>query len=572
MPHPDKPVILVTGSEGLIGDAIVQALSSRYRVAGFDIARLPHKDPAKLDFIDCDFTSDESVTKALAELRRREGNRLVSVIHLAAYYNFSGEPSPLYKQLTYDGTRRLLRGLHDFEVEQFIFASTHLVTQPSEDGEPVTEETPLDPDAWSYPRSKIDTERLIRAEHGKIPAVVLRVSGVYNEDTHTVPIAQQMNRIAGKDLESYLFPGDPDSGQAFVHLEDTVDLIDCAIERRHQLEPYEVFLVAEPDKMSYSELQDSLGELIHGKEWPTIRIPKVVAKVGAWAQGKIAAEGEVFIKPWMVDLADDDYPVSVEHAREKLGWNPRHRLRDTLPAMVRRMQLEPRRWYEVNGLDLPVSQGGGEREVAEAGAAVAALPSLDVAAPPYDYNPSSWSQRIPLCILAAVAFLASSYMALYEWKLIDSVWDPVFGGSTQRVLDSDVSHMLYRWFGIPDAALGAIAYLSDAVFALAGSTRRWQYRPWLVVLFGLDVIPLGIVSSILVVLQGTVVGSWCFLCLVTAAVSLLLAYWAYDEVWASVTYLHRVWKKTGSVSILWDTFIGRPRPEAEAVALVREVK
>jgi hypothetical protein len=33
-----------------------------------------------------------------------------------------------------------------------------------------------------------------------------------------------------------------------------------------------------------------------------------------------------------------------------------------------------------------------------------------------------------------------------------------------------------RWFRIPDAALGAIAYLGDLVFGLAGSTRRWQDR------------------------------------------------------------------------------------------------
>jgi hypothetical protein len=44
----------------------------------------------------------------------------------------------------------------------------------------------------------------------------------------------------------------------------------------------------------------------------------------------------------------------------------------------------------------------------------------------------------------------------------------------------------------------------------------------MVVLFGLDVIPLGAISAILVLLQATIVGYWCFLCLVTAAISVLL--------------------------------------------------
>ena len=191
---------------------------------------------------------------------------------------------------------------------------------------------------------------------------------------------------------------------------------------------------------------------------------------------------------------------------------------------------------------------------------------LDVNAPPWDYNPSAWNQRIPICLLALVGFVISAYLALYEWGLIESVWDPVFGEGTRRVLESDVAHRLHRWFGIPDAAMGAVAYLGDAVLGLAGSTRRWQYRPWMVVLFGIDVIPLGAVSAILVMLQATLVGHWCFLCLASAAVSLILIYFAYDEVWSSLSYLRRVWRGTKSVSILWNVFWGRYSPEGDGLA------
>jgi uncharacterized membrane protein len=127
-----------------------------------------------------------------------------------------------------------------------------------------------------------------------------------------------------------------------------------------------------------------------------------------------------------------------------------------------------------------------------------------------------------------------------------------------------------RWFGIPDAALGAIAYFGDLVFGLAGSTRRWQYRPWMVLLFGLDVIPLGIVSAVLVLLQGTVVGAWCFLCLVTAGISLVLVYLAYDEVWSCVLFLGRVWRRCRNARILWLVFWGRAHPVANEVALEGE--
>ena len=195
------------------------------------------------------------------------------------------------------------------------------------------------------------------------------------------------------------------------------------------------------------------------------------------------------------------------------------------------------------------------------------LPDLDVHAPPFHRNPSAWSQRVPIAVLGGIAFVIATYMAMYQWGLIDTVWDPVFGEQTANVLMSKTSQTMHSWFHIPDASLGAIGYLGDAVLGMAGSTRRWQYRPWMVLLFGIDVIPLGGVSAILVVMQGAVVGSWCFLCLVTAAISLVLVVMAYDEVWATLKYLHRVWKRTRSWGVVWRTFCGIPSPDAEAAAL-----
>jgi uncharacterized membrane protein len=180
---------------------------------------------------------------------------------------------------------------------------------------------------------------------------------------------------------------------------------------------------------------------------------------------------------------------------------------------------------------------------------------------PWDYNPSSWNQRIRIALLALVATGISLYLGLYQWRVFSSAWDPIFGDGTMRVLDSEVSQQLTSWIRIPDAILGVFAYLSDAVFAMAGSERRWQDRPWLVILFGIDVIPIGIVSIILVVLQGVAVKYWCFLCLISAVISLILIILAYDEVLSSCIYLYEL-KKRGSWKTLWLGFVGYPSEEA----------
>jgi len=193
--------------------------------------------------------------------------------------------------------------------------------------------------------------------------------------------------------------------------------------------------------------------------------------------------------------------------------------------------------------------------------------SLHLIPEPWTYNPSKWTQRGGIAVMAAVAFVMAAHMGLYQWGLIDTVWDPVFGEQTAAVLTSDVSHTLERLVRIPDAILGCFAYLADLILVFAGSTRRWQYRPWVVMLFAISLIPLGIVSAILVALQGLVVGSWCFLCLCTAALSLAMIYRGYDEVWSTLIYLWRTYKKSGSKRLLWDTFWGRPSETAQAVAM-----
>ena len=346
-----KPVVLITGSSGLIGTRIARNFQGDYRVIGFDLE--PTDESVVDGWAHCDLTSDDSVHSALDYVRSHFGTEIASVIHLAAYYDFSGEPSPLYEELTVEGTRRLLEGLRAFQVEQFNFSSSLLVMKSSESGEPVSAESPVEAE-WDYPRSKLQAEAVIRECRGEIPAAVLRLAGVYDADCHSIPIAQQISRIHQKQLESYFYPGDSSHGQAFIHLDDVVGCYRATVERRNRLATHEVLVIGEEDVMSYAELQDTIGELIHGQEWPTIRIPKFAAKAGAWIKDQLASEDDPqFIKPWMVDLADQNYPVSLERARAVLGWEPQHTLRRTLPEIISRLNRDPQRWYEVNNLPVP---------------------------------------------------------------------------------------------------------------------------------------------------------------------------------------------------------------------------
>src|SRR5690606_17069348 len=58
-------------------------------------------------------------------------------------------------------------------------------------------------------------------------------------------------------------------------------------------------------------------------------------------------------KPFMMRLADDHYELDISRARTLLGWQPRHRLKDELPAMIRALKQDPARWYKANGITPP---------------------------------------------------------------------------------------------------------------------------------------------------------------------------------------------------------------------------
>jgi uncharacterized membrane protein len=174
----------------------------------------------------------------------------------------------------------------------------------------------------------------------------------------------------------------------------------------------------------------------------------------------------------------------------------------------------------------------------------------DPHAPPgWSYNPSSWAERLWIIGVSLLGFGIASYLALYQWGIFAQVWEPFFGKGSEAVLHSFISKLL----PIPDAALGAFAYLLDAVTGVVGGRERWRTMPWMVVLFGLAVGPLGIVSVLLVIAQPVLLHAWCTLCLVSAFISLVMIGPAMDEVLASLQYLKREYDNGRS---MWQAFWG----------------
>ena len=665
-----RPIVLVTGAAGNLGRSVAKALADGYRIVGLDRkARAESKGGQgpedTFPILAVDLGSDESVNSALQSFRDAHGSRIASVVHLAAYFDFTGEDNPLYQSVNVDGTRRLLRALQGFEVGQFLYPSTMLVHAPCRPGEHIDETQPLAP-AWAYPKSKAAAEAVLREEHGHIPGVVLRLAGVYDAQTMVPTMAQQMARIYERDLQSHLYAGSLLVGQSALHREDMLAALRLAVDRREKLPSGTELLIGEADAVGYEVLQDTLGGLMHGaQDWLTLRVPKPLAAAGAWVQGQLEPVvpdaidgGEVpFIRPFMVTMADDHYALDIRRARELLDWEPRHRLADELPHMVASLKADPAAWYAANGVTAPgwitpdrnadvlrtdhetrrkaehgqwrwahmVNIGLGSwlltqplivgvqepglltvkmamglmlmvaaglalswRAVwprwlcAGIGAAVMALPFLwstgsataylsdtlvgalifglavcskpepgssalaamtgPTVPPGWSYNPSGWAQRLPIIVLALLGLYVSRYLAGYQLGHIPALWDPFFVGSptdprngTEEIVTSWVSTAL----PVSDAALGGYTYLLEILTGLVGSRRRWRTAPWLVLLFGLMIVPLGITTILFIVIQPVVLGTWSTLALVGGAAVLIQIPYSLDELLATAQFLRR---------------------------------
>src|SRR5690606_25347793 len=101
---------------------------------------------------------------------------------------------------------------------------------------------------------------------------------------------------------------------------------------------------------------------------------------------------------------------------------------------------------------------------------------------------------------------------------------------------------------------GALTYMLEILTGIIGSTLRWRTMPWLVMAFGIMIVPLGIVSITFIIIQPIVIGTWCTLCLIGAAAMLLQIPYSLDELVATGQFLWR--RKRAGQNILRVFFVG----------------
>lgn len=288
--------VLVTGSSGLVGSALVRALQARGRsVDGFDLRG--HGDACG------DVRDPERLARSMASVD--------GIIHLAAVSRVvwgERDPDACWETNT-EGTRNVLEAARRApHAPWVVFASSREVYGQAEHI-PVTEDCPLRP-VNVYGRSKVEGERLVEiAREAGLRACTVRLSNVFGS------VLDHADRVVPAFVRAAL-RGDELRVDGAEHTFDFTHVDDVAGGLLTLAELLSSGAAPPPPIHFVSGQPTTLGELAD----------LVVRLAGTAATRREAPARDFDVARFVGDA---------ERARRILGWQPRVSLRDGLARLIR---------------------------------------------------------------------------------------------------------------------------------------------------------------------------------------------------------------------------------------------
>ena len=312
--------ILVTGGAGFIGSNFIRyALSNHpdWHVTNLDKLtyagnlenlRDIEGNPRYL-FIKGDIADRELVDTLFRE------NRFEVIVNFAAESHVDRsilDPAP-FIDTNIKGTQVLLEASRQHGIAKFVQVSTDEVYGSLGPADPpFTEESPLRPNS-PYAASKAAADMMVRAYYKTygLPCIITRCSnnyGPYQFPEKLIPL-MITNALEDKPLPVY---GDGQNVRDWIHVEDHCRAIDLVIQRG---QPGEVYNIGARCEMKNLDVVRAVLDVLGKSESLITFVPD---------------------RPGH----DRRYAIDATKISKELGWEPRYRLLDVLPELVR--------WYRDN--------------------------------------------------------------------------------------------------------------------------------------------------------------------------------------------------------------------------------
>ena len=212
-----KPKVIITGCSGFVGTHLCRAMVENFDVYGLDVAE-PSFDDESFKFSKVDLRKKSEIESFFNDF----DSECCGLINLAAYYDFSNEPSDNYSKLI-----ECLPVLFDKFLSvkskdaKFIQASSMAAIKPCLPGEKITSGGErLAP--WKYPEFKVQCENTLRKLSKDTNYVEAVLAAIYSDYAELVPLYQLLMVQKNFGINRFFYPGKLDRGLTYLHIDDAV--------------------------------------------------------------------------------------------------------------------------------------------------------------------------------------------------------------------------------------------------------------------------------------------------------------------------------------------------------------
>ena len=320
---------LLTGGTGFLGHAIARRLAQEGRTVrllvrpGTDRRRIP---TSAAEIVWGSLDEPDVVARAL------EGIDIV--FHCAARVSATGGKNAFHADNVLV-TERLLEAARTAGVRRFFHSSSAGTFGVTGSGEPITEDTPLDPrieQRGAYAWSKAEADRRVRAfaTRTDLPAIVVRPGLLYGPGAKPVfaRLALPIPRSGGRKM----VVGHRDALLPLTFVDNAADAVVLAGLRGRPGRSYNV-IDADVAQGDYLQILASVGASFPA---PRFVSPRWLAPVALACEivGRVARRN-LPLSRYKLRRATESLRYDTRAAREELGWRPTVGLADGLARTVR---------------------------------------------------------------------------------------------------------------------------------------------------------------------------------------------------------------------------------------------
>ena len=322
-----RPAVVVTGANGLLGNAFVNRLIKEDEFVRLFVRRLPPPEilnHPQVEVVLGDLGDPGAVDRAL--------QNATAVFHIGAAM---GGGWAAHEAATITGTQNVVDACLKHQVPKMVYISSLSVIDwaghPA--NQPVIESATLEPaprERGYYTQAKLEAERIVRAaaqERG-LAVVILRPGQIWSETSPLISAAVGIrvgNRLVVIGDDSNLLP--------LVHVDDVVEAIVLATQSTFH--EGEVFQLVDNELMSREELI----RLYTVKREPRLKVSRIPLKVACFLASGVEGLASLLsrpapISPYRLRSAVAPLVFDCTKAREQLGWQSRAHTRETLRKLL----------------------------------------------------------------------------------------------------------------------------------------------------------------------------------------------------------------------------------------------